>query len=99
MTVAVYVNAPDCSCGHGQSAHHYPGAPVGCSQCTTCKRYDGVIETLGVGRSPDHIYPAVYDDRGYLILPPELLHDTSLDDAKTILNSIIADVIKAFGGQ
>jgi hypothetical protein len=70
--IAVYVNAPDCSCGHPQNTHYYP--PNGCQQCTTCKEYDGVIETLGVGYDPNHLYPAVYKD-GCLILPPELLGD------------------------
>jgi len=70
--VAVYVNAPDCSCGHPQNVHWYPGAPRSCQLCEECTCYDGQIETLGVGRSPDKLYPARYDDNGCLILPPEL---------------------------
>lgn len=70
--ISVYVSAPDCSCGHPQNVHWYPGAPRGCQQCLTCARYDGVIEILGVGRSADDLYPAIYNERGELILPPEL---------------------------
>lgn len=71
--ISVYVITPDCSCGHPQNKHWYPGATKGCQQCSTCDEYDGVIETLGVGRSPDHLYPADYDSNGCLILPPELM--------------------------
>lgn len=70
--VAVYVNASDCSCGHPQNVHYYPGAPTGCQKCSECSCYDGKIETLGVGRSPDDLYPARYDSNGCLVSPSEL---------------------------